>query len=115
VTLRDELIQVAAVAVAIVTDLDGGSTRMQTTTTPTVIQDVMRERLRQEDKWGAQHHPIEWWLAILGEEVGEACEEPLDVEFYPGDEPTPWALMIDGAEWGRRCKDALTDKFGVKP
>jgi hypothetical protein len=32
------------------------------------------ERLRQERKWGHQHHDLAWWSVILGEEYGEACK-----------------------------------------
>lgn len=37
-----------------------------------VMDDVFRERLRQDAKWGLQRHEnVGKWLAILGEEVGE--------------------------------------------
>ena len=81
--LRAELIQVAAVAVAIVTDLDQGDTMMQTHQIGRAIQDVVRERLVQEQKWGTQHHSIAEWLAILGEEYGEACRSALDERIFP--------------------------------
>lgn len=83
--LREELIQVAAVAVAIVQDMDyetteagdahpelfpGGTSRVQA-----VLKWVERERWNQEHKWGPQHHTPEEWLAILAEEVGEAARE----------------------------------------
>lgn len=74
--LRDELIQVASVAAAAIIDLDYGST-----SDPhpfrrlcDVWLDVERERQRQETKWGPQHHDSVTWLAILGEEFGEACQ-----------------------------------------
>jgi NTP pyrophosphatase (non-canonical NTP hydrolase) len=39
-----------------------------------VIGDCVRERARQDSKWGEQnHHPMEW-LSILMEEVGEAAK-----------------------------------------
>jgi hypothetical protein len=34
---------------------------------------VVREREHQDRKWGEQHHTIPEWIAILGEEYGEAC------------------------------------------
>ena len=83
--LRDELIQVAAVAIAIITDLDQGNTQFQNsdyTFTDAhwfAMRDIESERRRQEDKWGAQHHDIYRWLAILGEEVGEANQAALEV------------------------------------
>ena len=52
------------------------------------IRCVVDERGRQLQKWGIQNHtPIEW-LAILGEEVGEALKEALEHHFtghYPPD------------------------------
>jgi len=49
-----------------------------------VIGMVVDERKRQDDKWGEQNHNPERWLAILGEEVGEACKAVLegDAEGY---------------------------------
>lgn len=72
-TFREELIQVAAVAVAIVEDMDTGVganlSRYQS-----ILAEVQAERFRQNAKWSDQHHddPIVW-LAILAEEVGEAA------------------------------------------
>ena len=46
-----------------------------------VIKEVFGERERQDQKWGEQnHHPMEW-LAILGEEVGEANKAALEAHF----------------------------------
>lgn len=52
-----------------------------------VMADILNERHRQNGKWGEQNHkPIEW-LAILGEEVGEATKEALEHHFkYKGDQ-----------------------------
>lgn len=80
--LRDELIQVAAVAVAIVQDLDHGTTEMTVHTprdakTDGILAEVEAERHRQEGKWGPQHHDPATWLTILGEEFGEACQAAL--------------------------------------
>lgn len=78
-TLRDELIQVAAVAVAIVQDLEYGSTVIAVSdkeaTLGHVLMEVRDERFAQEAKWGPQHHSSIEWLAILAEEVGEAAKE----------------------------------------
>lgn len=84
--LREEMIQVAAVAVAIVQDLDYGTTAPMLPPTKhtdpipvnaqlRVLSDVAAERLRQEAKWGPQHHTPEEWLAILAGEVGEAARD----------------------------------------
>ena len=51
-----------------------------------VISDVCCELKRQREKWGEQNHAPEWWLAILGEEVGEANKAALEAHFnsyYP--------------------------------
>ena len=46
-----------------------------------IIKEVKQERCSQEAKWGEQnHHPMEW-LAILGEEVGEANKAALEAHF----------------------------------
>lgn len=68
--VRTELIQVAAVAIAIVENMDGDVDR--------AFVDVAEERQRQDRIWGPQNHPIEKWLAILGEEVGEAFKAAND-------------------------------------
>jgi len=80
--LRSELVQVAAVAVAMIEDLDTGVAVIRTHTGIAEVDDtiwlimveVHEERIRQDAKWGAQHHlPMEW-LSILGKEYGEACK-----------------------------------------
>ena len=43
-----------------------------------VMEEVTKERLAQEEKWGQQNHSDFKWMAILGEEVGEACEAALN-------------------------------------
>jgi NTP pyrophosphatase (non-canonical NTP hydrolase) len=50
-----------------------------------VLAEVLEERKKQNRKWGEQnHHPFAW-LAILGEEVGEANKAALETHFkYPG-------------------------------
>lgn len=74
--LREEMIQVAAVAVAVVQDLDGGTTKIDYFGHLTHwLDEVQRERMNQEKKWGPQHHTPEEWMAILAEEVGEAGNE----------------------------------------
>lgn len=46
-----------------------------------VIGEVLEERNRQEAKWGEQNHHPALWLAILGEEVGEANKAVLEAHF----------------------------------
>lgn len=46
-----------------------------------ILQAIAAERQKQDEKWGKQNHsPIEW-LAILGEEVGEANKHGLQPTF----------------------------------
>ena len=51
-----------------------------------IIDDVISERMNQDNKFGAHrhHHPAEW-LMILGEEVGEVNEEGINYTFKPAD------------------------------
>lgn len=52
--------------------------------TKQVLQEVLKERERQEAKWGQQNHSPADYLMILGEEVGEANKAALEVRFnYP--------------------------------
>lgn len=43
-----------------------------------VIVEIAKERARQDKKWGIQNHAPFKWLAILGEEVGEANKAALE-------------------------------------
>ncbi|EMN44066.1 MazG-like family protein [Leptospira weilii] len=46
-----------------------------------IIQEILREREKQDQKWGEQNYnPIEW-CAILGEEVGEVNKAALETHF----------------------------------
>jgi hypothetical protein len=46
-----------------------------------VLKDVACERREQDAKWGVQDHSDIEWSAILGEEIGEACEQVLRGHF----------------------------------
>lgn len=35
---------------------------------------ILKERQRQNQKWGRQRHDYGKWLAIIGEEYGESCQ-----------------------------------------
>ena len=76
-SFRSELIQVAAVAVAMVEDIDTGVAQVNQHTED-VLADVLQERMFQEDKWGTQTHDAQTWLAILMEEVGESAQAALN-------------------------------------
>lgn len=46
-----------------------------------IIEEILKERRKQDEKWGEQNHkPIEW-LAILMKEVGEASKNIVDSYF----------------------------------
>lgn len=47
-----------------------------------VLNEVFREREKQDEKWGQQNHSPPDWLMILGEEVGEANKAALESYFY---------------------------------
>lgn len=89
--LRDELVQVAAVAVAILTDLEQGDTRMvegglDTAAHLRVMRMVERERAQQELVWGMQHHSSFEWLVILGKEYEEACQAAVDAHDWEAEQ-----------------------------
>lgn len=48
-----------------------------------VLTEVLKERQRQDEKWGEQNHDPFVWLAIIGEEKGEADEAALQSRFEP--------------------------------
>lgn len=50
-------------------------------TSNTSLSDVMRERERQDIKWGEQNHDPFTYLTVLGEEFGELCQAALHLRF----------------------------------
>ena len=81
----NELIQVAAVALAAWQDKYSGSTKLDTTGTnilAELIHRVVIERELQEEKWGTRRGVLPaQWLAILVEEVGEVARAILEKDF----------------------------------
>ncbi|MBJ04857.1 MAG: hypothetical protein CMP65_03015 [Flavobacteriales bacterium] len=43
-----------------------------------ILDLILNERSNQDKKWGEQNHNVYKWLAILGEEVGEANKAALE-------------------------------------
>jgi len=43
-----------------------------------IFQNIALERRRQDAKWGEQNHDAFLWLAILGEEFGEAAKAAVE-------------------------------------
>lgn len=71
---REELIQVAAVVVSMIEDLDTGVADWNTNYgREVVIHDIEEERIRQQRRWEPVHHEPADWFLILMEEVGEAA------------------------------------------
>ncbi|HCY81516.1 MAG TPA: hypothetical protein DHV22_07930, partial [Xanthomarina gelatinilytica] len=46
-----------------------------------ILNEIKKERQRQDAKWGEQNHNLVEWMAILTEEVGEASKEALEYHF----------------------------------
>ena len=46
-----------------------------------VLSDVLKERMLQDKKWGEQNHDPFCYLAVLGEEYGEAVKSALQTKF----------------------------------
>lgn len=44
-----------------------------------VIEEVLEERSRQDNKWGEQNHRPDTWIVILAEELGEASHAMLNI------------------------------------
>ena len=55
-----------------------------------VLEEVIEERVCQEQKWGEQNHDPFKWATILGEEVGEVSRAILEMHF--GEDP---AMVAD--------------------
>lgn len=75
--LKGELIQVAAVAVVAIQDIDARLDPRPFTPDDrlhSALKEITRERAAQDRKWGIQRHSAFYWLSILGEEFGEACK-----------------------------------------
>ena len=49
--------------------------------TEVAVKMIQRERRKQDEKWGEQNHPLNIWLMILMEEVGEFSKEILELNF----------------------------------
>ena len=122
---RKELIQTAAVAVAIIEDIDygiadsihveDGRRRFQTAD---ILHEIHDERRRQDLKWGPQTHRWSDWLSILGEEFGEACaayNDNLLVLTMQADEKLNSAKLVrwgkvDPATYGKPSTRLITER-----
>lgn len=48
-----------------------------------IIEKVLKERTRQDEKWGKQDHAAPTWGMIIGEEYGEMCKAINEYGFNP--------------------------------
>lgn len=48
-----------------------------------IIADILKERQRQDEKWGEQNHIAPLWATIIGEEYGEMCKAINEFGFDP--------------------------------
>lgn len=72
-----------------------------------VYGDVLKERLRQDEKFGPdQNHDPMVWLAILGEEYGEAARAALHAAFAIQSSPT-------GPSYGRHLAELREELIQV--
>ncbi len=69
-----------------------------------VINDILAERQRQNEKWGVQSHSNPYWHLILGEEVGEVANTILEGE---GDERLYQELIQVAAVATQWCERIL--------
>ncbi len=46
-----------------------------------IVEEVLKERRRQDEKWGEQNHAPSIWTDILMEEVGEVSRAILEATF----------------------------------
>lgn len=81
--------------------------------------EVEEERLMQDAKWGIQNHPPEWWVVILTEEVGEACQALLtgDLASYRNEMVQVVAVAIAAIEAYDRNSSLTTaapDEAGLR-
>ena len=108
--LRAELIQVAAVAVAIVEQIDIGWASAGYSI-EAILDDIYEERMRQYNKWGPQSHELEIWAAILLEEVGEAIAEIPYKPDNPWDKGPAarwtWKMVNDAIELEQTARQVL--------
>lgn len=60
-----------------------------------ILEEIVKERSAQENKWGEQNHSPMEWLPILMEEVGEVSKEALDHYFKNKNEECAHPTAID--------------------
>ncbi len=110
---REEMIQIGAVATAIIHDRDKGGTGNHPEHLRVIEAEIAMERARQELKWGSQHHDPIIWMLILMEEVGEAADAILLPEAEDLMDDLESAGLIGKIGYlGELAHDWLKEKFG---
>ena len=67
-----------------------------------IYDSIKTERERQDKKWGIQNHSPYKWMAILMEEVGEACTSILEEKNYKAELVQIAAVAVAAIESLRR-------------
>lgn len=81
------------------------------TATPGILDEVLVERRRQDEKWGPQDHSDYKWLAILQEEIGEASEALLEAD-ATGQLAEPHGSHL-ARQWRRDARTELVQAAAV--
>lgn len=71
-----------------------------------VLDEVFKERERQDLKWGQQNHSVPEYLMILGEEVDEANKEALE-EYFAEKGPQPSDSEPHAADYTEYRKELI--------
>lgn len=82
--------------------------------TASVLGDIASERHRQDVKWGEQNHHPFTYLAVLGEEVGEANQAALQATFGGQDWADYRRELVHAAAVAVAMIECL-DRHGGKP
>lgn len=108
--VQSEIVQVAAVAAAMLENMQFGKAYSRALAAPggggvydqqgaIVAQQIREERFAQDYKWGIQDHTLVEWMMILLEEVGELADALLALEFptresFQTSKDAVWAFRV---------------------
>ena len=89
----EELVQILGVGVSILEDERfGQADNSQSFQAGPILAKIVRERRRQDAKWGPQHHTAEEWAMVLVEELGEWAGSVLAES--KGLDGEPWTILM---------------------
>jgi hypothetical protein len=66
-----------------------------------IMEMVANEIVNQDEKWGEQNHDRCYWLAIAGEEFGEACKAAIAPDADPAE------FLIELVDLAAVCVNAI--------